>query len=313
MSYADYGQRAEDHQSLLVLVSCVGSQLKSKSFSRLFDRISRLEIVPIVGQQRTLHLRYKQSYPLENNEWGDFQAHRKVLGMVCLGRCRTAAELSELYAGYDEMKQQYASTLFDSRLIIFGLSEEGNTLPPELRRNSSIESDSSAPTTPNKENIIKEDQVNSNITDPDSPKKTSSLVINTTNDSNHNKKEKQDVCKELLEDPLSNSSQKEVSEENQIGNKDKGNAKETNPPTVIFYPSTEESADLEEKLREFAAALYWVLESKRLDRSQERQEKLPLLMTPFEKKDFVGIDTDSRWVASPIINFIIFCLSVSKV
>ena len=48
------------------------------------------------------------------------------------------------------------------------------------------------------------------------------------------------------------------------------------------------------QVREFAASLFWVLESKRLDRSQERMDRLPLLVTPFEKKDIVGIDTDTR-------------------
>ncbi len=33
----------------------------------------------------------------------------------------------------------------------------------------------------------------------------------------------------------------------------------------------------------------------RLDRSNERQDKLVLLMTPFERKDFVGLDTESRY------------------
>ena len=73
--------------------------------------------------------------------------------------------------------------------------------------------------------------------------------------------------------------------------------KEANLSHVVFYPSVEECNSLEDKLKDFVASLFWVLESKRLDRSQERLEKLPLLMTPFEKKDLVGIDTESRWVS----------------
>ena len=44
------------------------------------------------------------------------------------------------------------------------------------------------------------------------------------------------------------------------------------------------------------ASLFWVLEGKRLDRSFERQERIPMLTAPFEKKDMVGLDIDSRSV-----------------
>ena len=73
MSLADYGQEAEDHQRLLVLVRKVGIQLPSETFERVFDRVCQLRQVDITGQQRTVHLKFRQNYPLENNEWGDFQ------------------------------------------------------------------------------------------------------------------------------------------------------------------------------------------------------------------------------------------------
>lgn len=68
------------------------------------------------------------------------------------------------------------------------------------------------------------------------------------------------------------------------------------PSNVIFYPDVDQCSDLERCISEFIDSLFWVLESKRLDRSQERLDKLPMLATPFEKKDLVGVDTDSRWV-----------------
>ncbi len=51
----------------------VGNQLSPKTFNRLYERVSRLQQVHIPGQQRTVHVKYARSYPLENNEWGDFQ------------------------------------------------------------------------------------------------------------------------------------------------------------------------------------------------------------------------------------------------
>lgn len=37
-----------------------------------------------------------------------------------------------------------------------------------------------------------------------------------------------------------------------------------------------------------------MLESKRLERSREKLERVSLLLAPFEKKDFVGLDMESR-------------------
>ena len=51
------------------------------------------------------------------------------------------------------------------------------------------------------------------------------------------------------------------------------------------------------------ASLFWVLERKRLDRSLERQEKVPMLTAPFEKKDMVGLDIDSRSVPCDCLKF----------
>lgn len=54
--------------------------------------------------------------------------------------------------------------------------------------------------------------------------------------------------------------------------------------------------DLEERVEEFAASIFWVLESKRLDRGFERQDKPVLLTAPHEVREFIGIDTETRFV-----------------
>lgn len=64
----------------------------------------------------------------------------------------------------------------------------------------------------------------------------------------------------------------------------------------IIYPGTNNCDQLEHDVKEFLNTLFWILESKRLDRSFEKQDKIPLLTAPFEKKNFVGIDTDTRYV-----------------
>lgn len=62
----------------------------------------------------------------------------------------------------------------------------------------------------------------------------------------------------------------------------------------IIYTGTDNCDQLEHDVKEFLNSLFWILESKRLDRSFEKQDKIPLLTAPFEKKNFVGIDTDTR-------------------
>lgn len=62
----------------------------------------------------------------------------------------------------------------------------------------------------------------------------------------------------------------------------------------IIYPSIENCEHLEKDLYEFLNSVFWILESKRLDRSFEKQEKVPFLVAPFERRNFVGIDTDTK-------------------
>lgn len=64
---------------------------------------------------------------------------------------------------------------------------------------------------------------------------------------------------------------------------------------ALFYDESADSfVELETQLTEFINSLFWVLESKRLERSREKIERVSLLLAPFEKKDFVGLDMDSR-------------------
>lgn len=63
---------------------------------------------------------------------------------------------------------------------------------------------------------------------------------------------------------------------------------------AFFYRENDPCADLEQHMQDFVNALFWVLESRRLERSREKVEKASLLMAPFEKRDFVGLDMESR-------------------
>ncbi|XP_071804005.1 trafficking protein particle complex subunit 9-like [Asterias amurensis] len=198
MSIADYNQRAEDHQCLLVLVKPI-IQLKTKLYSRIIDRATSVTYIQLPDSKRSLWLRYKQHMHLENNDWGEFQAHRRVAGVICLGKASCDIELATIYSNFETLKQTYRYTLFDARCFLFGMTQAD-------------------------------------------AEKTAS------------------------------------------GSR----------PDVIYYSGFDNCEQLEDHVKDFASSLFWVLESKRLDRKNDKSDKLPLLMAPFERKDMVGIDTETR-------------------
>lgn len=51
---------------------------------------------------------------------------------------------------------------------------------------------------------------------------------------------------------------------------------------------------MEQNIIDFINSIFWILESKRLERKKEKIDKVQLLLAPFEKKDFIGLDLESR-------------------
>uniref|UniRef100_A0A672TKY6 Trafficking protein particle complex subunit 9 n=1 Tax=Strigops habroptila TaxID=2489341 RepID=A0A672TKY6_STRHB len=195
MSVPDYMQCAEDHQTLLVVVQPIGI-VPEESFFRIYKRISAVSQVNVRDSQRVLYIRYRHHYPPENNEWGDFQTHRKVVGLITITDCSSAKDWPQTFEKFHLHKELYGATLYDSRLFVFGLQGE------------------------------------------------------------------------IAEQPRTD---------------------------VAFYPSYDECETVEKRIEDFIESLFIVLESKRLDRATDKSgDKIPLLCVPFEKKDFVGLDTDSR-------------------
>ncbi|KAK2184647.1 hypothetical protein NP493_259g02024 [Ridgeia piscesae] len=256
MSIVDYGQCAEDHQRMLVLVQQVGCHMASKTFSRLFDRIAKVQEVDIPNNNRTVHLRYKKTYAKKNSEWGDFQAHRKIIGLICLGAYEDEDEVTQLSKLYSDITQLYSSTLFDSRLFIFGpevIDRSANN-----QRNGAVKSGA------------KSKRLRSDSRGPFDDPLSASLLQRTACSQEQTQEQVLSECKKSPAKLVSGSTH------------------------IIHYPTTEDCGTLEERLKEFVASLFWVLEGKRLDRSFERQERIPMLTAPFEKKDMVGLDIDSR-------------------
>ncbi|XP_078456811.1 trafficking protein particle complex subunit 9 isoform X2 [Lampetra fluviatilis] len=195
MSVPDYTQAAEEHQSLLVLVQPVGV-LSEDAFQRVFDRVAALTQVGARDSSRAVCVRYRRHYPPDNNHWGDFQTHRKVVGLIGVAECASAQRWPHTFESFEQLRAVHAHSLFDSRLLVLGIS---------------------------------------------------------------------------------------------------GDAAEQPRSDVVFYRDADSCDGLEARVEEFVGSLFIVLESKRLDRASEKSgDKIPLLCVPFEKKDFVGLDTESR-------------------
>ncbi|XP_070492587.1 protein brunelleschi isoform X2 [Chironomus tepperi] len=236
MNFPDYDQLSTDHARLLVLIRGIGPN-KPRSLQKIFERIQKIDNVKIkdsAGQTRDIFVRYVRDHAVENNDWGDFQTHRRLLGLITVGRFDSQGELNELCRVHESLKVKYTSTLYDSRALLFAPA-----------------------TTSNNDNDSK------------------SIDNSYTSESSLNGFK------------LENEEQKILVDNNMV------------MPTIFksrgfFYTENSTCPNLESRITDFINSLFWILESKRLERTKEKFDKVSLLLAPFEKKDFVGLDMESR-------------------
>ncbi|XP_066984231.1 protein brunelleschi [Macrobrachium rosenbergii] len=348
MSYPDYTTNPHHHQTLLVLVKQVGSQLKSRSFHKLYERISRVGHVKVSdsnGSQRPVWVTYRRDYPVENNDWGDFQTHRRVLGIITIGQVGSQSDLNDICKQHESLKVKYSSTLYDSRCIILGLNPDGTIYETDSRgpsRSTSPEPngnlDPAHPVTLNGhahpthvkkisagstdrdsgvyETVSSEDKPTDSDSHSDSPQGgplsegITDLKIDTTiangSDSGSESTSEVGCCDDSKMDSPRDSaldsaadSAHDTSQSSISTSASHSSRLSLQPPSnfktrALFYPTGDHAVNIESQLQEFISSLFWVLESKRLDKSQEKLERPPLLCAPFERKDFIGLDMDSR-------------------
>ncbi|CAD7080031.1 unnamed protein product [Hermetia illucens] len=238
MSHPDYEQHAHHHGCLLVLLRGIGPA-KPRYLQRIFEKVQKVNNVKITdsaGQHRDIWVRFVYDHPVENNDWGDFQTHRRLLGLVTIGKFETQTELNELCRLHESLKVKYTNTLYDSRCILFGPLLTSPSNASSAVDTNSINSEQDRWSTQPRE------------TQNHSPKKLEEVFTTPSNFKSR----------------------------------------------AFFYQENDPCSNLEEHISEFISSLFWILESKRLDRSREKIDKVPLLLAPFEKKDFVGLDLESR-------------------
>ncbi|KAK3861552.1 hypothetical protein Pcinc_028634 [Petrolisthes cinctipes] len=353
MSYPDYTTSPHHHQTLLILVRQVGSQLKSRSFHKLYERISRVGQVKVndsSGSQRPVWVTYRREYPVENNDWGDFQTHRRVLGIITIGQVGSQSDLNDICKQHESLKVKYSSTLYDSRCIILGLNPDGTMYeagsggvsrssspdPNGGQESSSIHPnvDSAGhpvitvnghahPTHVKKvssgstdrdsgvyETVGNDDKPIDSDSHSDSPQghtegstdlKIDSNHVNGSDSGSESTSEvgccedgKIDSPRDSALDSTHDTSHSSISTSNSHSSRVSLQPPSNFKTRALFYPTGDHAVNIESQLQEFVSSLFWVLESKRLDKSQEKLERPPLLCAPFERKDFIGLDMDSR-------------------
>jgi hypothetical protein len=108
MSFVDFSQRAEDHTKILILVHQISSAMKQKNFNKIYERIARLHTITIaMAPPRVVRMRYRKYYAMENNSWGDFQVHRRVLGLLSVAQSENESDLVEILRQHEQQKVHF--------------------------------------------------------------------------------------------------------------------------------------------------------------------------------------------------------------
>lgn len=235
-----------------VIIQSGGFKVQNSIFKSIFINHNNSIIICFIsnipdssGYTRDIWIRYVRDYPVENNEWGDFQTHRRLLGLITVGKFDSQDELNEMCRVHESLKVKYTNTLFDSRCVLFAATNKST-----------------------------------NDAENDDP------VLLSTGD-----------LKPSISEKHINSSNENTQSNDELNAKSLKNSYTTPSnfkSNVTFYLENGPCTDLEAFLSDFVNSLFWILEKKRLERSHEKLDKVPLLLAPFEKKDFVGLDMDTR-------------------
>ena len=244
------------------------------------QRVNNVRIPDAKGQVRDIWVRYVRDHPIENNDWGDFQTHRRLLGLITVGAFETQPELGELCRVHESLKVKYHGTLYDSRCLAFGPAQVACT-PHQQHQGVELVSGGK---------LDGEDKENAERKPP--PDVISSSNVSTME---YDKQSQQSDSLSMKTNGSTVDIQSMASGTPAVSIPMTSELLEKTfqPPsnfksTAFFYPENDPCDNLEANITEFISALFWILESKRLERTREKVDRVSLLLAPFEKKDFVG-------------------------
>lgn len=67
-------------------------------------QLNTVKVTDSTGNVRNIFVRYVKEHPVENNDWGDFQTHRRLLGLISLAKYNTQQELNEACRVHESLK-----------------------------------------------------------------------------------------------------------------------------------------------------------------------------------------------------------------
>nr|XP_027201589.1 trafficking protein particle complex subunit 9-like [Dermatophagoides pteronyssinus] len=413
MSVPDYDQFSEDHQSLLIVVKPIGPQMNQQLFDLIYKNIIKLNELKILnnkinGFERQIRIRYKQSYSIDNNDWGDFQAHRKLIGLITIAQSFNKNEIESISELHKTIHDTYTNTLFDSKCFIIqnlqsndesiDESKPGDQTSNEIVDEPSINGDNDdrkiteTTTTTNSANNLANNEIDpildfdiggqlyitsdhtcftsrvnrlsssssssassissknsqSNLSTPTKSKSNDKILVESKdnyslppiindndgdnmilNDNSQRNRQRTHSRNKSLDSKLLSITNDNDSHVLHLSSNDlaqqttsttthkrahSSSTTSLSPPLsssncdpsishqhhssaneFIQFESNEQCCqEIQLKTKDFLNGLFWTLESKRLDKTREKKDKIPLLMAPCEKKDLIGLDTDTR-------------------
>lgn len=125
MLRVDFGQSLLDHCGVLILVQPVG-YIGDKQFRAFYEEISQYQRAQVPNTTRTLHLRYSKRVTPQFIEWGNFHFHKRVLGLICVGKCSEINEVEKLEKPVNEIKNPFSAILLNTRCFVFGCKSGGD-------------------------------------------------------------------------------------------------------------------------------------------------------------------------------------------
>ena len=105
--------------------------MNQQLFDLIYKNIIKLNELKILnnkinGFERQIRIRYKQSYSIDNNDWGDFQAHRKLIGLITIAQSFNKNEIESISELHKTIHDTYTNTLFDSKCFIIQNLQSNN-------------------------------------------------------------------------------------------------------------------------------------------------------------------------------------------
>lgn len=245
---------------------------------------------------------------------------------ICAGQSDSEAELEQLSQYHETLRQKYSSTLFDSRCAVFGMRS-----PHSIQKNNNSVNNLSGLdlkySALEKKHIPEpdpklEESTPQNKLEKLDPMHLEKLFPQKLDAAPKNEPPKNDL--QYIDDGEENVNEGfkiEIFRNSRSDGEDSGvykksysdmpkssqklspiveNNSRTRTSQFLFYKSVEQDyKQVEQDLYEYACSLFWVLESKRLDgrmydKPNIEKLQLPVLCAPFEKRELVLSDLDSK-------------------